>query len=275
MKTFYSILSINIQPEINERLSVGLLMIMGEEIFFRYSVLKFSIIQKLTSRDINKATLNYLKLVENAIYSKEAFNLNQAHDFRKENKYDRLFSEQYIEYLSRYSNNLVSFSKPNFIDLEVNDQIFEVFYKKFIGIYETESAHVRRLDSFKKHYYPTIKSYFAVNQELNFTRFPGLITPVKIDLMGKNEIEVFGQAIDFCKKVNSIEYHIGNILQLKRAIPRAKQFIIGLEPDRKNEINHSIWNNIRHIPDFEYVDITEAERITQYAIRHGVTPLID
>jgi hypothetical protein len=277
MKTFYSILSVNIRPEINERLSIGLLMICGEKVLFRHSASKLSVIQKLISKDVYKATQNYLKLVETSVTSNATISSN-SNEFplKIESKYDRLFSEQYIEYLSRYNNNLISFSKPNFVDLEANDQIFGLLFNKFIDIEEvSDQVVIRRIDRFKKQYYPQVKSYFNIDQEINSTQYSGLFTPVKIDLMGKNDIEVFGQTIDFEKKIYSIECNIGNLLQLNRALPKAKQFVIGYEPDKNLDINHRIWNNIRQSSEFEYVDVSEAEKITEYAISHGVTPLLD
>jgi len=277
MKTFYSILSINIRPEINERLSIGLLMICGEKVLFRHSASKLSVIQKLISKDVYKATQNYLKLVETSVTSNEAISSNKNEfRFKIESKYDRLFSEQYIEYLSRYNNNLISFSKPNFVDLEANEQIFRLLFNKFIDIEEaSDQVVIRRIDRFKKQYYPHVKSFFNIEQEINSTQYSGLFTPVRIDLMGKNDIEVFGQSIDFEKKVYSIECNIGNLLQLNRALPNAKQFVIGYEPDKTMDINHRIWNNIRQSSEFEYIDVSEAEKITEYAISHGVTPLFD
>ncbi len=276
MKTFYSILSINIRPEINERLSVGLIMIFGERVFFRYSSSKLSIIQRLTNKEIHKATQNYLKLVEISVQSnKMIYSNNDLLGLKVESKYDRLFSEQYIEYLSKYNNNLVSFSKPNFVELEVNDRIFDALYNKFVGSFEDEKEQepVKQIDRFKRQYYPKVKTYFNIEHEINSNQYSGLITPVKIDLMGKNEIEVFGQSIDFDKKGYSIEYNIGNLLQIKRALPNAKQFVIGCEPDKNMEINHRIWNNVRQTSEFEYIDVSEAEKITEYAVTHGVTPL--
>lgn len=277
MKTFYSILSVNIRPEINERLSIGLLMICGEKVLFRYSSSKLSVIQKLISKEVYKATQNYLKLVETSVSSNEAISSNKNEfQLKIESKYDRLFSEQYIEYLSRYNNNLISFSKPNFVDLEANEQIFGLLFNKFIDLEEnTDQVVIRRIDRFKKQYYPHVKSFFNIEQEINSTQYSGLFTPVKIDLMGKNDIEVFGQSIDFEKKVYSIECNIGILLQLNRALPNAKQFVIGYEPDKNLEINHRVWNNIRQSSEFEYVDVSEAEKITEYAINHGVTPLFD
>ncbi len=277
MKTYYTILSFNIKPEINERLSIGLIMIFGEKVFFRYSPYKLSIIQKLTNRETLKATHTYLKLIEEAVASKRAFySKDDLLEIKAESKYDRLFSEQYIEYLSRYNNNLVSFTSPNFVELEGTDHLFDFLYIKFIGDFdnEKEQEQVKHIELVKKEFYPKIRTYFNIEQEINSTQFSSLITPVKVDLMGKNEIEVFGQSIDFEKKNYWIEYTIGNLLQIKRAFPDAKQFVIGFEPNKNLEVNHRIWENIRQISDFDYVDTSEVERITEYAIEHGVTPLI-
>lgn len=279
MKTFYTILSFNIKPEINERLSIALIMICGEKVFFRYSPYKLSIIQKLTNKETLKATQTYLKLIEEAVYSKKAFySKADLLEIKAESKYDRLFSEQYIEYLSRYNNNLVSFTSPNFIELEGTDHLFDLLYNKFIGDFdnekEQEQEQVKYIELLKKEFYPRVKPYFNIEKEITSTQFASLITSVKVDLMGKNEITVFGQSIDFEKKNNSIEYTVGNLLQIKRAFPDAKQFVIGFEPNKNLEVNHRIWENIRQISDFDYVDISEVERITEYAIEHGVTPLI-
>ena len=257
--------------------SLGLLMICGEKVLFRHSSSKLSVIHKLISKDVYKATQNYLKLIESSVTSNETISSNKNEfQFKIENKYDRLFSEQYIEYLSRYNNNLISFSKPNFIDLEANEQIFNLLFNKFVDIEEIAGKVViKRIDRFKKQYYPVVRSFFNIEQEINPTQYAGLFTPVKIDLMGKNEIEVFGQSIDFEKKVYAIECNIGNLLQLKRALPNAKQFVIGYEPDKIMDINHRIWENIRQSSEFEYIDISEADKITEYAISHGVTPLFD
>lgn len=278
MKTFYSILSLNIKPEINERLSVGMIMVFKERVFFHFSKQKLLVIQKLVNRDIYKASVDYLKMVEKSFSTNESLNQTTGIiPLKPESKYDRIFSEQYIDYLSRYSNNLVSFSKPNFIDLDVTEHIFEILFKKLVddSAFEVNNVEKRTIDQFKKRYFPSIKPFFNIEQEIDASNFPGLITPVKVDLMGKNGKEVFGQTIDFEKKIYSVEFNIGNLLQLSRALPKAKKFILGFEPKNKAEINHSIWNNIRNLPDFEYVDISEAEKIIDYAVKNGVTPLFD
>jgi hypothetical protein len=133
MKTFYSILSLNIKPEINERLSVGMVMVFNEKVFFHFSKQKLLVIKKLVNKHIYEASLDYLKMIEKSFSTNKS--LNQATgilQLKPNSKYDRIFSEQYIEYLSRYNNNLVSFSKPNFIDLDATEHIFETLFRKLI-----------------------------------------------------------------------------------------------------------------------------------------------
>ena len=278
METFYSIVSLNIRPEINERLSVGMIMIFQEKVFFHYSKQKLSIIQHLIGKETYKAALDYLKLIENAVASNKIQNqASTALNENVDNKYDRIFSKQYLEYLGRYNNNLVSFGTINFIDLEANEQIFQRLFVKLIDqlAFISVDDKVRAIDAFKKEYYPKVKPYFNIEQEIDPTNYSGLITPVKVDLMGKNDIEVFAQSIDFEKKIQSIEFNIGNLLQLHRAFPHSKQFILGLEPGKQNQINHRTWNNIRTVSDFQYLDLSEAGIIEEYAISHCVIPLIN
>jgi hypothetical protein len=132
MRTFYSILSLNTKPEINETLSFGMIMVFREKVFFHFSKKKLSVIQKLVSVNTYKAALDYLKMIENTI-SQRSLNKNSLTlDLNSINKHDRIFSESYIDYLSRYNNNLVSFSGTKILDIEANETVFRSLFKKLI-----------------------------------------------------------------------------------------------------------------------------------------------
>lgn len=277
MKTFYSILSLNIKPEINERLSFGMIMISGEKVRFEYSKNKLSVIQRLISNETYRATLDYLKMIEKSVSYSIINKAPGELDINSGNKYKRIFSEQYINYLSRYNNNLVSFSNANYLEIEETETVFQSLFTKLIdeSAFEKPEEKIRRIDSFKKEYYPRAKTYFNIERKIDSTIYSGLFTPVKMDLMGKNDIEVFAQAIDFEKELRSIEFNVGILLQINRAIPQAKQFVLGFEPEKQNVIHHRIWNNIRRNNDFDYIDISESDKILEYAQTHNVTPLFD
>ncbi|MFO7658120.1 MAG: hypothetical protein R6W78_13755 [Bacteroidales bacterium] len=277
MKTFYSILSLNINPGINERLSVGMLMIFGEKVFFHYSKHKLSVLLKLIDKTTYKAALDYLKLIEKSVSGNENILSKELLELKSENKYSQIFSERYIEYLSRYNNNLISFSKPKFLEIDATENIFRKLFVKLIdeSAFETVEKKDGQIDRFKKQFYPKAEQFFNIEQEIDSTIFTGLLTPIKIDLLGKNKIEVFAQSIDFEKPIRYIESDIGSLLQINRALPKAKQFVMGYEPDTNMQVNHLTWNNIKNFPDFEYIDISDAEKITDYAVTHGVKPLFD
>lgn len=278
MKTFYSILSLNINPEIDERISVGMLMMCGESVFYHYSRNKLSFIQKLVDKTTYTAAHDYLRLVERSVKNKETIDLpKDVLDLKPENKYDNILSEPYITYLSRYNNNLISFSKPKFLEVEANETVFRKLFTRLIDetAFEIHEKEKKQIDLFKKQFFLKAKPYFNIEQEIGPEDFNGLLTPVKLDLLGKNETEVFVQSIDFEKPVHSIELNVGSLLQIQRALPKSKKYILSYEPDKKIELNHRIWNILRHTSDFDYIDISEADRITEYAETHGVKPLFE
>jgi len=183
----------------------------------------------------------------------------------------------YLDYLSDYNNNVITFSKPTKINMTYSNNLFQLLFKKFVNEIDFEIKErntVNTFNHFKKVHYQKVKSFFNIEKEINSTNYPKLIMPVRIDLMGKNDQEVFAQSIDMSKNLISVEHSMAGILSVNRALPKSKQFIITSEPEAKNTVNHRIWDNIRKDKDFEYVDITEFEKIETYAKKHGVVPLL-
>jgi hypothetical protein len=278
MKTFYSILSINIRPEINESLSVGMLMIYGEKVFYRYSKSKLSIANNLIGKPSYRTALDYLRYIERAVNNKEVLHAQEdTFNIKTENKYTRLFSEQYIEYLSRYNNNLITFSSPKFIELECSHELFQKLFVELIDehAFDTQPKVEKTIELFRREYFPKAKPYFNTELKINLDQIRGLFTPVEIDLLGKNERNVFAQTIDFSKKSLSTDYHITSLIQLNKAMPDAKQFVLGQEPDKNLPVNHHIWENIREIGNIDYLDLSEAEKVLEYAKDHEVKPLFE
>ncbi len=277
MKTYYSILYFNIRPEIDERLSIGLLMVFGTKVGFRYSKQKLNAAKGLISTPVFKAAINYLKYIDRSVDSYKKVNTpGGGMDLSVENKYHKLFSESYLEYLSRYNNNFLSFTKPKVFDLEFTDEVFRTLFTKLIDDdYTTGRAEKpeKEIVRFKKIYYPKVRSYYSIEETIDSTNFSGLLTPIKLDLLGKNEQEVFGQSVDFDNQVSFLEHSISKLMHLHYALPDAKQFIIGTEPEKQKEINHRIWENARSHNVLEYIDLSEADKIEQYAKEHGVKPL--
>src|ERR1035437_5395041 len=105
MATHYSILTAMIRPEIQEKISIGFLLMDDNTVFFEYSKNKLLVAKSLLSDSaykILKDTLNNIqeKAVKEHLKEKPAdLGFDKINTFNKE----------YIAYLSRYNNSILSF----------------------------------------------------------------------------------------------------------------------------------------------------------------------
>ncbi len=107
----YSIIYAVIRPEISERISVGLIFVDGDKIDVRYSQKK-------------------LDALRNLFPQKEYEFVSQVVSSMPTN--GKINSVQDINYLTRYSNNLIAFSPLESIDIEPSEQSKTRLFKNYI-----------------------------------------------------------------------------------------------------------------------------------------------
>ena len=129
MRTHYSIISASIRPEIGERLAIGLLLLGKEEIFFQFSKDKINILKGLIKDDAYKFFKESLKQITNVV---DTENNKKSMLFTESGFINSTFSKGYLEYLSRYSNNLLNFTTPRIIDLPATKELFISLFRKYI-----------------------------------------------------------------------------------------------------------------------------------------------
>ncbi len=56
--------------------------------------------------------------------------MNFIHKFQAMRKIGS--NTRYFDYLSRYNNNLISFSKPKTLDIDASQEIFKELFKKLV-----------------------------------------------------------------------------------------------------------------------------------------------
>ena len=105
----YSIIYADIRPEINERLSLGVLIIENNTVKVYYSQKKLEIVKLLYTPKEYKAISSIV---------------------RKELR--ELVSVETLKYLTRYSNNLISFSPIQSIDKSQANISGEWLYKNYV-----------------------------------------------------------------------------------------------------------------------------------------------
>lgn len=110
-KLRYSVIFGEIRPEISERISLGLIIYDGQRVRVRYSEKKLQLLKSLFTDK------------EYAFVSKMIRTLS---------KNELINSEGVINYLSRYSNNLVSVSKLQYVDVEVSERNIDWLYNNYV-----------------------------------------------------------------------------------------------------------------------------------------------
>lgn len=112
MKSFkYSIIYAVLRPEISEQISVGMITVVGEKINIRFSSQK-------------------LKALQHLFPQKEyEFVTSVVSQMKRKN---RVNSVDTINYLTRYSNNLIAFSPLQVIDIEPTESSQKRLFRNYI-----------------------------------------------------------------------------------------------------------------------------------------------
>jgi hypothetical protein len=273
MKTFYSILSAVINPVTGEKISLGLLLSDGNKSLFGFSDSRFSLIGTLIDKESKKFIRQYLRSIDNVI---QKIDINQdQHTILEYEGKNLIINEPYITYLSTYSQNVVSFSKPVSITIEVKEDVFQNLFTKFIDD-ETvvETTKKSNFQLVKTAFFPRIQNHFTIEKEFSPEENSKLFLPISIDLFGKNERYVMGQFLDLEKNIYHVKNDYFDYHQLTEVYSKSHKFLISSEPNKeKFPQQHYFWNEIRKHRKHQYVDTSELDVIEQYAIQHQVQPV--
>ena len=116
--------------------------------------------------------------------------------------------------------------------------------------------------------------------DIDNTKIPGLVIPAKVWFIGKNEVQVTGEASDFYGlRPHMIQQQINAHLLLIERIKdtesgkHGKFFLIGDEPTKDYYENHKLWQAVKESSALDLVPTDEIERIENYMQEHEVEPL--
>ncbi len=272
MKSHYSILSAVVRPEIQEKISIGLLLVSEGELFFSISKHKLSAVKSLIDHSLYRFLNETIRQIESSV----SLENSDKKSLFQNSEPSMPFSLGYLSYMNRYSNNLINFSAPVEIELPANAELFNFLFKKYIdstGYVEKKTKSVERV---KEEFYPDVKNYYNIEKDITPIDLPKLPMSVNIDFIGKNEIPVFGQIIDFERPVYNIRQDVAELDFLMHAYEEGKfcSFLICNEPDSAAyPRSHEAWADLRKWNKTINVPLEEIEKVKEYAEAHGVEPL--
>lgn len=235
MKPFYSVLYIKSESISEEKIAVGMFLNAEKKPIFDYSEDKLRIAAKIVESDAVNSVEKVLKNIKKKVssYSKdkkqtEAFNIEP-------------FTSTYFEYLSRYSNNLLIYSKPseNMGDFENDDfkSLFRLLIDKNYGVIEEKPI------SFKEKAEKRLKAS-KVSERLDIkyrvpkNRVKSILSNKEVDYIGVNDSIYSGNVIDTETDHYVIE---SKVYQLRALIDGLMDLAHSLH--LKNEGHHILYYN--------------------------------
>lgn len=252
-QTKYSIIYAVTRSEIAEKVSVGIMLLDDFQFVFCYSKRKLAALKILMSQaeySFMKRTLENLETE-----SKKGFSLHQ----------------DYLHYLERYANNFIAVSETCTIDATLNEDLRNMLFKQYVDNYQAVVKTKKYILKIKENFFPKVKPFYNIAINLTQEDIKELVIPIKIDLIGKNDIPVYAQFIDLEKAINYIRADMASLFILDSVWNKKKAFIVASEPD-KNTASHNYWKGLREWKGGEYIDVSEVEKIEEYAQIHGVVP---
>lgn len=186
------------------------------------------------------------------------------------------FSAGRFEYLSKYSNNILSYSTPNAISLPLSTELYEELVGRFFNEkpVATRPRSSHKFSAYATRFFTQFKTVANLNYEIKLSDLSTLAAPVRIDLIGKNKMPYISQSIDFTNTVNTIAQKAKDLQALHHAFQdhgeKPMIHVLSEEPPRNTE-QHSYWQRIRDLNYLHIIPRAEDERITAYIREHGVS----
>ncbi|MBU1820765.1 MAG: hypothetical protein KKG00_04530 [Bacteroidetes bacterium] len=283
MSSFYSIVYLNIRPSLGERVSIALLLRDEQNLIFHQAPEKLEALKAILPGEAYSLARTLIKNLD-SLLSDTVIDDRRPHYQINLGSTKQAFTEKsYLSYLATYGNNLLTFSEPKTIDIPTTEETFTRLFQKYVHTRWESTQRQQPRRSIVKHVrevlYPKVKDRVNLDAVITTEMVPGLVAPTKVNLAGKNEVNMIGQIVDFeKKKPSSLADDINRVLALVRAFEekdaKGKYFIIGSEPNRNLSEQHSIWENVRDLPTLDFVSDSETDRIDEYIEEHNVQPLI-
>ena len=279
MKTFYSILQVIFNQGVGEHLSVGLLLASeGEQLFFKISEEKLDAAKMLLSEASKRLLHESIRDLKNNLGESSPTPQTTLDFFQSPFR-----QAAYLQYLSRYQNNLVRFSSPIEIEVPFNQELFKALCWRYV--YPDPENETPRLlvsspfEPLRSSFYPKIEKQVNTNFQLTSIVLPTLFLNTTVNLIGQNEVQVVGKEIHFEKRSYNLGKDLNDIYAMIKAFEangqdNGKYYLIGNEPS-KNEIKqHEMWETMRKSKWVEVVPTDETERIEAYLDKHHVKPYV-
>ncbi len=280
MKSHYSIIKYVNNSLTNETISLGLIAISNNEIFFHLSGNKIELAKKLNIKNF--------KLLDFSIKQLKNFVENDSfHDNSKLFDKDRVMDFTYLNRLSNYNNGILQFSKPETIDSVINQSIFEDYINKLVGTDIVQTLLKSELSPFKglikQKLYEPLENQIDVNFTLKKNQLESLFFDFHLDAIGVNGSLYAAKAIDFNsnRQLSLIRTDISeyesvierlNLFADKRGLSKVNNYYLVIDSYRGNQPSYNdLYSLLKqdNMPLFKILESNEVDKFAKQVIKNN------
>jgi hypothetical protein len=273
MQTFYTIIKIAPNTMTDDCLSIGLLVCDGSKYWLQFSEERKNASKRLMDENadavdfiVKQISLHIQKVNKEIIKSNtEFFPLNS------------LLNSEYFSYLNNYSNGLLRFSKPSFLNDVINE---EKFLKLFALLIDKnierepkvkDSANEKFYEAINKNLIKKVEKKIHTKININSATLPSMYFQYEMDCIGLNGTFVGAKSIPFNKSVPTLDKDISHYIALisllstkyNKDVKNNNFFLIADEPNVINSPEHITWENIINNPLFKVVNSEQVNTIAE------------
>lgn len=285
MQSYYSILFVPLRPDIKEQVSIGLILRYERLVFFQYSKTKLNWLKDQLSTNSFRLLSHSIRAIDNLLKQESQSQKGTIYNlFPNEEKSSSSWNKEYISYLSKYNNNLLTFTPPRSISLKADLDFFKKLFQLYVSD-DFEETLIQEnkpdINSFlEEKFYPKIENRINKNIIITSQQVHTLFLPTQVDFIGQNKNPVLGRTVNFERRHDFVENDLRAIYTLVTAFEKIKEnsgkyYVIGEEPKSKyNSKSHNVWREIYKSKIMDFVDYRDFEKIEEYLEKHDVRPFI-
>lgn len=282
MKSFYSILKLSPNIATQDSVALGLILFDGQKFRYYISDNKLKLAKKLT----DDQTLD-LKFMVNQIIE----NLSNVNSDKEEEKlfykFDSLSNSSFFDYLSKYSNGLIQFSKPNALFEKIDDNSFEklVYFLFKESVTETFTEIVD-FDVSKQIVRQKLISKVEnkVHTEYKFRQktFPSIYFSYEMDCVGLNGSLIGAKSLSFTKSLQVIDKDISHYFtlisslssQFNKSLKENKFYLISEEPKEVGSKEHKFWESVSYNDLISVIHPEESNEVADLIIEKNASKFL-
>jgi|GEM_PF-6824066 len=280
-KTYFSLIFVRPRPIISEQFSIGLILMNSDNILFEVSDTKLKQLRGILSENQISTTnlfINNFKKEIELIKTKLVKYRDPLISINLEN--DSKINFELLNKLSKSYNNIIGFSEPNYIDMEIAQENFNKFFSKMIfdenvKITDKEKDFIILSRRFKSTIKKNVDIDVKADDLIRYFDLKNYEVPTKLDVLGMNGKLLTTQFIDFNLDIHHLNNRILPYLTLVKQskMIEGKNFIVHNETN--DSPNKKLFEDLKNEPKINLINIKEVDEIKDYISENDVRHYIE